>query len=61
VLSKLLKRVSRPVCLRTRVVTSGRRWEKNGVISTVLLMWRLRLAFFLGADPWKLAHRYGYE
>ena len=61
VLSKLLKRVSRPVCLRTRVVTSGRRWEKNGVISTILLMWRLRLAFFLGADPWKLAHRYGYE
>jgi hypothetical protein len=24
-------------------------------------MWRLRLAFFLGADPKGLAHRYGYE
>ena len=60
-LSKRLKRASRPVCLPDRVVTSGRRWEQNGILSTVLLMWRLRLAFFFGADPGKLAHRYGYE
>jgi rSAM/selenodomain-associated transferase 2 len=60
-LSKRLKRASRPLCLRECVVTSGRRWEKNGIFSTVLLMWRLRLAFFLGADPEKLAHRYGHE
>ena len=60
-LSKRLKRVSRPLCLRECVVTSGRRWEKNGIYATIWLMWKLRLAFFLGADPWKLAHRYGYE
>jgi len=60
-LSKRLKRASRPVCLPDRVVTSGRRWEQNGILSTVLLMWRLRLAFFFGADPGKLAQRYGYE
>jgi rSAM/selenodomain-associated transferase 2 len=60
-LSRRLKRVSRPLCLRECVVTSGRRWEKNGIFSTVFLMWRLRLAFFLGADPEKLAHRYGHE
>jgi len=60
-LSKRLKRASRPVCLRERVVTSGRRWEQNGILATVLLMWRLRLAFFFGSDPGKLAHRYGYE
>jgi rSAM/selenodomain-associated transferase 2 len=60
-LSKRLKRVSRPLCLREFVVTSGRRWEKNGIFSTILLMWRLRLAFFFGADPKQLAHRYGYE
>ena len=60
-LSKRLKRASRPVCLRDRVVTSGRRWEQNGILSTIFLMWRLRLAFFFGADPGKLAHRYGYE
>jgi rSAM/selenodomain-associated transferase 2 len=60
-LSKRLKRVSRPLCLRECVTTSGRRWEKNGIFSTIWLMWKLRLAFFLGADPWQLARRYGYE
>jgi rSAM/selenodomain-associated transferase 2 len=60
-LSKRLKRVSRPLCLRACAVTSGRRWDKNGVISTVLLMWRLRLAYFFGADPKALGRRYGYE
>jgi rSAM/selenodomain-associated transferase 2 len=60
-LSKRLKRVSRPLCLRTRAVTSGRRWDKNGVASTVLMMWRLRLAYFFGADPKALARQYGYE
>jgi rSAM/selenodomain-associated transferase 2 len=60
-LSKRLKRVSRPLCLRECVMTSGRRWEKNGIFSTMWLMWKLRLAFFLGADPWQLARRYGYE
>jgi rSAM/selenodomain-associated transferase 2 len=60
-LSKRLKRVSRPLCLRACAVTSGRRWDKNGVVSTVLLMWRLRLAYFFGADPKALARQYGYE
>jgi hypothetical protein len=60
-LSKRLKRVSRPLCLRECVVTSGRRWESHGVLNTVLLMWRLRLAYFFGADPQALARRYGYE
>jgi rSAM/selenodomain-associated transferase 2 len=58
VLSKRLKRFGRPLCLRHRLVASGRRWEKHGVVRTVLLMWRLRLAFWLGADPGKLAVRY---
>jgi hypothetical protein len=60
-LCKRLRRVSRPLCLRERVVTSGRRWEKDGVLNTVVLMWRLRLAYFLAADPKALARRYGYE
>jgi rSAM/selenodomain-associated transferase 2 len=58
-LSKRLKRISRPLCLAARVVTSGRRWENNGVVRTILLMWRLRLAFFFGAEPATLARRYG--
>jgi len=60
-LSKRLKRVSRPLCLRQHVVTSGRRWETRGVIATIWLMWRLRLAYFFGADPKELAQQYGYE
>ena len=56
--SKRLKRFGRPLCLRHRLVASGRRWEKHGVVRTILLMWRLRLAFWLGADPGKLAVRY---
>jgi rSAM/selenodomain-associated transferase 2 len=57
-LSKRLKRFGRPLCLRHRLVASGRRWEKHGVVRTILLMWRLRFAFWLGADPGKLAVRY---
>jgi rSAM/selenodomain-associated transferase 2 len=60
-LCKRLKRVSKPLCLRERVTTSGRRWEKRGVLSTIMLMWRLRLGYFFGADPKELARQYGYE
>jgi len=59
-LCKRLKRISRPLCLRERVITSGRRWEKHGVLQTILLMWRLRIAYFFGADPKRLARRYDY-
>lgn len=55
---KSMKRVSPPACLRARVSTSARRWERHGVLATVLLMWRLRLAYWLGADPDELARRY---
>jgi rSAM/selenodomain-associated transferase 2 len=57
--SKAMKRRGPPACLHQRVVTSGRRWERHGVLRTVLLMWRLRLAYFLGAAPEDLARRYG--
>jgi rSAM/selenodomain-associated transferase 2 len=56
-----LKRVSPPLSLRARVTTSGRRWEKRGVVRTIMLMWRLRLAYFLGTKPDDLARRYGYR
>ncbi|MBL8396190.1 MAG: TIGR04283 family arsenosugar biosynthesis glycosyltransferase [Candidatus Accumulibacter sp.] len=59
-LSQSLKRMGRPACLRARVTTSGRRWEKHGVLRTILLMWRLRVSYFFGADPRQLAIRYGY-
>jgi rSAM/selenodomain-associated transferase 2 len=59
--SKSMKRRSAPACLRQTVLTSGRRWERNGVIHTVLLMWRLRLAYFFGASPDELARQYANE
>jgi rSAM/selenodomain-associated transferase 2 len=57
-LAKRLKRFSAPLCLKHHVTTSARRWEKHGVLRTILLMWRLRLAYWLGADPRRLAMRY---
>jgi len=60
-LSRRLRRHGRPACLRERVTTSARRWEQHGPWRTIFLMWRLRAAFFLGADPQALAIRYGYR
>jgi rSAM/selenodomain-associated transferase 2 len=59
-LSRRLKRQGPPFCLTPQAVTSGRRWEQRGVIRTILLMWRLRLAYSLGAAPARLARLYGY-
>ncbi len=59
-ISRALKRHGRPACLRERVTTSPRRWERKGVWRTIFLMWRLRAAYFFGADPRRLAIRYGY-
>ncbi len=56
--SRRLKGLSPPACIRAKVTTSGRRWEREGPIKTMLLMWRLRLAYSLGVHPAKLAERY---
>jgi rSAM/selenodomain-associated transferase 2 len=57
-MTKRLKRTGPPLCIPSRVVTSGRRWEEQGVLRTIFLMWRLRLAYFLGANPARLARSY---
>jgi rSAM/selenodomain-associated transferase 2 len=57
-ISRALKRIGHPLRIRTPVVTSSRRWEQNGVWRTILLMWRLRLAYFFGADPRRLTRLY---
>jgi len=56
--SRRLKRQGRIACLRTKVVTSSRRWERHGIVRTVILMWRLRLRYWLGADPAALKREY---
>lgn len=60
-LSQRFRSVKRPACVDTPLVTSSRRWEEQGIIRTILKMWRLRLAFYYGADPRRLARQYGYE
>jgi rSAM/selenodomain-associated transferase 2 len=57
-LSKALKRLGAPLCLRQTVTTSSRRWEQHGVYRTMALMWRLRAEYWLGVDPRRLADRY---
>lgn len=57
-MSKKLKIYSRPVCLRTRVYTSSRRWEQRGIVRTIFLMWSLRLRFWMGTSPDVLVRRY---
>lgn len=57
-LSKRLRRCAAPVCLRQRAVASTRRWARHGILETTLLMWRLRLSYFFGADPARLARIY---
>ena len=59
-LSKRLKKLGPPACAKMPVTTSARRWEVHGVWRTIVLMWRLRMAYFFGANPDILALRYGY-
>jgi rSAM/selenodomain-associated transferase 2 len=56
--SKAMRRRGAPARVASRVVTSGRRWESRGVLRTILLMWRLRLMYFLGVHPDRLARLY---
>jgi rSAM/selenodomain-associated transferase 2 len=57
-LSGQLKRHDPPLCLRERALTSSRRWERDGIVRTILLMWWLRLRYWLGASPAQLAALY---
>lgn len=58
-ISVRLRRVSAPLCLRQRCLTSARRWESRGVMRTILLMWWLRLQYAVGVAPARLARAYG--
>jgi rSAM/selenodomain-associated transferase 2 len=60
-LSAALKRVSHPLCLHERVTTSGRRWESHGVLRTIVLMWWVRLRYFFGTSPERLAEIYRHD
>lgn len=57
-ISVRLRRLSAPLCLRERCLTSARRWESDGVLRTIVLMWWLRLQYACGAAPARLARAY---
>ncbi len=57
-LSQRLRKLSWPVCISQRVITSGRRWETHGVWRTMLLMWRLRWQYWRGVPAQQLAKTY---
>jgi rSAM/selenodomain-associated transferase 2 len=57
-ISKLLREHALPVNLSQRVTSSARRWQNRGILNTIWLMWKLRLYYFLGASPERLARMY---
>ena len=57
-ISRRLMELSKPACLRQKVVTSGRRWDTRGAWRTIALMWRLRFAYWRGVPAEQLALLY---
>ena len=57
-MSRRLRMLGAPACLRERVITSGRRWEQRGVWRTMALMWRLRWRYWRGESAHALAQDY---
>jgi len=57
-LSQSLKEIQKPYCLSATLISSPRRWQNNGFIRTVLLMWMIRFAYFAGVSPERLAQFY---
>ena len=58
-LSRALKRRGRLACLRSRVVTSARRWEADGIWRTIFKMWALKSLYLVGISPLRLKRYYG--
>ncbi len=57
-LSKRLGKISRPICLKSTVITSSRRWENKGILRTVFFMWNMRLQYFFGVKSEQLLKKY---
>ncbi len=58
-ISKQARKQSKPACIRQPVISSSRRWEENGILRTIILMWSLRFAYWIGIKPTTL-HRWYY-
>lgn len=58
--TRRLNRAGRQAALRSRVVTSYRRWEQRGPLKTIALMWLLRALYWLGISPHALTRLYAH-
>lgn len=56
--SSLLRRITRGLQLPETLTVSARKWEREGVVRTILRMWACRLLYYFGASPMHLANRY---
>ncbi len=56
--ARRLKRAGRIACLRARVTTSARRWNRDGVIRTIVRMWLIRAMYLMGVAPARLKRMY---
>ena len=59
-LCRKLRRHGDAACIKQKAVTSSRRWEEHGVWKTIVTMWSLRFAYFIGISPSKL-YRFYYS
>lgn len=55
---RALKKKGKVACLRSQVVTSARRWQKDGVTRTIVKMWAIKFLFLIGVSPFKLKRFY---
>ena len=55
---RALKRLGEVVCLRSKVITSARRWELDGVWRTIFRMWMLKSLYLMGVSPHRLKRYY---
>ena len=58
-ISKIARQLTKPACLQRPLTTSSRRWEQNGIFRTIVLMWWLRFAYWIGIETSTL-HRWYY-
>lgn len=55
---RALKRLGEVACLRSKVITSARRWELDGVWRTIFRMWMLKSLYLMGVSPHRLKRYY---
>ena len=57
-LCKQLKGIAKPACLKSKVITSARRWQQHGTWRIIILMWHLRFDYWRGVSADNIKARY---